>query len=79
MFNCTHVFLFNFCRQETPLDCDMQKKGPDGLPVGCRVYGDCDIFMKEMMRHIFPSENLDVWEKGRSDRMKTYDSERVLV
>lgn len=66
-------------RQETPVDHEMQKKGPDGAPAGCRVFGDCDKFMKEVMKHIFPSGDMHTWEAKRPERMKEYDQQRDIA
>ena len=64
-------------RQETPLDNYFKKKGPDGHPVaGCRVFGDCDVFMEELMRNILTDTDMKHWKDGRAERMKAYDKLR---
>lgn len=64
------------CRQETALDGILLSKGHNDETKGCRVFGDCDIFMKELMKCIYPSDELETWESQRAERMKVYDSKR---
>ncbi|XP_041359037.1 NAD-dependent protein deacetylase Sirt6-like [Gigantopelta aegis] len=67
-------------RQTTDIDdlC-MRACGPHGEVVGSRVFGDCDIFMQEIMKHILVPEDLKSWEDGREKRMENYNSCRVPV
>lgn len=59
------------------MDEQFQKKDSNGASArGCRVFGDCDFFMKEIMRHIYSAEDLKAWEAARPDRMKEYDKLR---
>lgn len=64
-------------RQETHMDDVCTKKGKDGTQIGSRVFGDCDVFFQEVMKHIMDPENLKKWEGGRESRMKTYDKKRA--
>ncbi|XP_060608576.1 NAD-dependent protein deacetylase Sirt6-like isoform X2 [Ruditapes philippinarum] len=66
-------------RQETALDSPHQKKGANGADNRCRVFGDCDVFMREVMRHLYTEEDLKTWEAARQERMKKYDTERDPV
>ncbi|KAL4237188.1 hypothetical protein ACF0H5_005568 [Mactra antiquata] len=66
-------------RQETELDTEMPQtlrhkaSTSDKL---CRVYGDCDFLMKEIMQNIYLEHDLKVWDDQRSNRMKVYDAKR---
>ena len=51
-------------------------KDKAGVPAGCRVFGDCDKFMKEVMRGILGDEGLQEWEDGRESRLARYDEMR---
>ena len=42
-----------------------------------RVFGDCDVFMREVMKELIPSE-LESWEEKRSERILFYSSKRRL-
>lgn len=66
-------------RQETPLDGQFSRKDPSNEPYGARIFGDCDAFMKEVMKQIFSAEDLETWEKGRKERMKIYDELRDTI
>ena len=68
-----------YFRQETPLDGQFSRKGPSGEPYGARIFGDCDAYMKEVMKQIFSAEDLETWEKGRKERMKGYDELRDTI
>lgn len=39
----------------------------DGISeaVGCRVYGDCDIFIREIFKNVIGDERLKSWEGDR--------------
>ena len=62
-------------RQKTGFDelCYQKKKGEQ---LGVRVFGDCDLVMREVMRCLVPKEEREAWEKQRGERIKTYDSHR---
>ena len=61
-------------RQETQFDSVCyQREG--GERVGVRVFGDCDVFMREVMKQLIPSE-LEAWEQKRSERVLFYSSKR---
>ena len=63
-------------RQETQFDCVCyQREGDERL--GVRVFGDCDVFMREVMKELIPSE-LESWEEKRSERILFYSSKRRL-
>ncbi|XP_046327933.2 NAD-dependent protein deacetylase Sirt6-like [Haliotis rufescens] len=60
--------------------CNRQKTHMDRkLGGGVRVFGDCDVFMKEVMRGVLEVEELTTWEEARQKRMKHYDSQRTPV
>ncbi|XP_046544663.1 NAD-dependent protein deacetylase Sirt6-like [Haliotis rubra] len=60
--------------------CNRQKTHMDKkLGHGVRVFGDCDVFMKEVMTGVLDDEELTTWEEGRQQRMKHYDSQRTPV
>ena len=40
------------------------------------MFGDCDVFMREVMKHVYPAEELSVWEGGRQERIKKYNELR---
>ncbi|OWF48853.1 NAD-dependent protein deacetylase SRT1 [Mizuhopecten yessoensis] len=63
-------------RQETYMDSTCTKKAKDGQQLGSRVFGDCDVFFREIMKHILDPEELKEWEDGRANRMKNYDKHR---
>ncbi|XP_059141160.1 NAD-dependent protein deacylase sirtuin-6-like [Physella acuta] len=65
-------------RQVTPYDDECYKVGRDMKQLGSRVFGDCDFLMREVMKHIMPSAELQQWEKDRAERLKIYDSKRGL-
>ena len=44
--------------------------------MGSRVFGDCDLLMREVMKCILSQKDLRAWEEGRTDRMKVYDNKR---
>lgn len=55
-----------YCRQKTDYDDDCLFKF-DGISeaVGCRVYGDCDIFIREIFKNVIGDERLKSWEGDR--------------
>ncbi|KAL3877299.1 hypothetical protein ACJMK2_035029 [Sinanodonta woodiana] len=65
-------------RQVTPYDfvCCQKEEGATD-PNGCRVFGDCDDLMREVMLNILGPEGVLEWEELRPERMKLYDQMRV--
>ncbi|XP_069114452.1 NAD-dependent protein deacylase sirtuin-6-like [Argopecten irradians] len=64
-------------RQTTPYDDICERKDPSTkVQLGCRVFGDCDDLMREIMRQMMDSAELEEWERDRQKRMKVYDSKR---
>ncbi|KAK3091280.1 hypothetical protein FSP39_018569 [Pinctada imbricata] len=64
-------------RQVTPFDeycLSMDKNGRETL--GSRVYGDCDILMREVMKRMMTNVQLIEWEKARDVRMGQYNAKR---
>ena len=59
-------------RQKTGLD-DICYSTDNGEQLGVRVFGDCDPLMQKVMKELLPLDNLSVWEKDRTKRMKHYD------
>ncbi|XP_052776880.1 uncharacterized protein LOC128214445 [Mya arenaria] len=59
-------------RQETPLDKQFTGKRRRG----CRVFGDCDMFMREVMHNIYEPEDIAIWESDRKRRMDLYNKLR---
>lgn len=56
--------------------CD--KKGKDGSPIGARIFGDCDTFFRELMKHFYKPEEVKEWENDREKRIKViYDPQRT--
>ena len=62
-------------RQETQFDSVCYQRGEEER-LGVRVFGDCDVFMKEVMKQLIPSE-LEAWEEKRSERVLFYSSKRL--
>ena len=54
------------------LEQDPQTKEPHGS----RVFGDCDLLMRQVMRCLMPADELTKWETDRMKRMKIYDKQR---
>lgn len=68
-------------RQSTPFDdlcydISEDSLSTDNRQLGCRVYGDCDLFMKEVLKHILKYDELKTWEELRGERLIQYDSLR---
>ena len=64
-------------RQKTALDDVCLEKDPEtNEPYGSRVFGDCDLLMREVMKCIMPADELMKWESDRASRMKKYDKQR---
>ncbi|RUS90698.1 hypothetical protein EGW08_001502 [Elysia chlorotica] len=66
-------------RQTTPYDAVCKLIGPDDEPMGYRLFGDCDILMRNVMRFVLSPEELCVWEDGRQARMAEYAMKRTAV
>ncbi len=73
--------LFSFClhafRQPTPFDrlC-YQVVAADQGPIGARVFYDCDILMKEIMKHLLLEDELEEWEGAAEERLEQYAKQR---
>ncbi|KAJ8307673.1 hypothetical protein KUTeg_014777 [Tegillarca granosa] len=63
-------------RQKTEKDNVCLEKDKKGITLGSRIFGDCDTFMREIMKNIMPSKDLEKWEASRNDKMKIYDTKR---
>lgn len=67
-------------RQATEFDELCHKRDAvSGEVRGSRVFGDCDLLMKEMMNCLLSEAELRAWENGRVERMKLYNSKRALA
>ena len=63
-------------RQKTGFDyLSLRKHGKEQL--GVRVFGDCDDVMREVMGQMLSEEERLEWERGRSERLKVYSSQRT--
>ena len=51
-----------------------EKRGEDSL--GVRVFGNCDVFMREVLKQLLPPVELEEWEQKRTTRLLSYDSKR---
>ncbi|XP_061192715.1 NAD-dependent protein deacetylase Sirt6-like isoform X2 [Saccostrea echinata] len=61
-------------RQKTDYDDDcLRKCRGEQQPRGGRVYGDCDEFMREVLKNIIGERSLKVWEEDRPKRLINYD------
>ncbi|XP_060070664.1 NAD-dependent protein deacylase sirtuin-6-like [Ylistrum balloti] len=64
-------------RQTTPYDDVCERKDPSTkVQLGCRVFGDCDDLMRAVMRQVVDASELEEWELGREERIKSYNSKR---
>ncbi|XP_033756793.1 LOW QUALITY PROTEIN: NAD-dependent protein deacetylase Sirt6-like [Pecten maximus] len=64
-------------RQTTPYDDICERRDPSTkAQLGCRVFGDCDDLMRAVMRQVMDPAELEEWEKGRQERIKSYNSQR---
>ncbi|GFN75450.1 NAD-dependent deacetylase sirtuin-6 [Plakobranchus ocellatus] len=52
------------------------KKGPDDQLLGSRVFGDCDILMKQVMSQLLTPEELQSWQGERQSRLVEYKLKR---
>ena len=65
--------------------CNRQKTGLDNIcysthndeQLGVRVFGDCDLLMQKVMKELLPLQDLNAWEKDRTERLKQYDICRI--
>ncbi|XP_062612968.1 NAD-dependent protein deacetylase Sirt6-like, partial [Saccostrea cucullata] len=65
-------------RQATDYDKTCSELDDKEVPLGSRVFGDCDKLMRKVMRYVLPKEELAKWEQDRDVRMLTYDTKRKL-
>ncbi|XP_064605969.1 NAD-dependent protein deacylase sirtuin-6-like [Liolophura sinensis] len=65
-------------RQKTHMDKECLKTGPDGKALGSRVFGDCDVLMRIVMKELMSVAELSMWEQGRDDRLAEYAKNRSL-
>lgn len=67
-------------RQKTDYDDDCLPKF-DGIPeaAGCRVYGDCDTFIREILKNVIGDERLKSWEGDRPQRIVSYEKNRCQM
>ena len=63
-------------RQKTALDYICDDTDKDGRPLGSRIFGDCDPFMRELMKNMMLLKECKEWEAGRDSRMTQYDQQR---
>ena len=63
-------------RQKTGLDEFCLKKH-GGEQLGERVYGDCDVFLKEVMARLLTQEETVAWKQQLALKRVTYDSQRT--
>ena len=63
-------------RQKTGLD-DICYSTHNGKQLGVRVFGDCDQLMQKVMKELLPLQDLNVWERDRTKRLKQYDACRI--
>lgn len=64
-------------RQQTDYDDDCLRQ-PRGAPeaAGSRVYGDCDSFIRELLKNVMGEETLKSWEGDRQQRLVSYNKNR---
>lgn len=70
----SHIFVYVFCflyffsiyRQKTEKEKLAQ----------VRVFGDCDVFMREVLAQVIDGESKSQWEKRRGERMREYNIKR---
>ena len=70
------ILCFFINRQGTPYDEYCTLRDETGAALGSRVFGDCDILMREVMLALFGEEFVQDWEDGREKRMKDYNKRR---
>lgn len=76
-FFINDVLLMCYCRQKTDYDDDCLRQ-PRGAPeaAGSRVYGDCDSFIRELLKNVMSEETLKSWEGDRQQRLVSYNKNR---
>ena len=63
------------CRQPTSFDL-LCYESEDKCRPGARVYGDCDHFMREIMRCLLSDEDLECWEDSLEGKQAEYSRQR---
>jgi hypothetical protein len=65
-------------RQETDMDriCLKKSSREDETPLGSRVFGDCDLLMRKIMKNLLSATELKEWEEGHENRLQDYDRKR---
>lgn len=58
--------------------CNRQKTEKDDK-AQVRIFGDCDSFMRCVLRHLLPTKELEEWEAGRQERLQKYQKQRTAV
>ena len=83
IYNITILFYFEssyfLYRQKTDYDddcCGQRQRNTAKEASGSRVYGDCDIFVRELLKNIIGQEELKSWEADRQTRLVNYDKRR---
>ncbi|OWF49786.1 NAD-dependent protein deacetylase SRT1-like [Mizuhopecten yessoensis] len=64
-------------RQVTDFDVKCFELDSSGNQLGSRVFSDCDALIREVMKCLMGPDDHELWEDGRADRMKNYDSQRI--
>ncbi len=65
-------------RQKTYMDGQCGTMDDTGKgPLGSRVWGDCDLLMRNVMKCILSQDALQQWEGDHSKRQRLYDSKRT--
>lgn len=54
----------------------MIEEGKSGESLGCRVFGDCDELIMEVMSCLVPSEELVKWQSEHQSRLDDYNKQR---
>ncbi|ELU05314.1 hypothetical protein CAPTEDRAFT_181192 [Capitella teleta] len=64
-------------RQKTQFDdiCD-EKDKTNGEKHGARVFGDCDVLMREVMKCILSQDAFEEWNEQRKERLRIYNENR---
>ena len=62
------------------MDKECLQKNPEKKDeaLGSRVFGDCDKLMREVMKYLLSGQDLKNWEDEREQRMKIYNSKRII-
>jgi mono-ADP-ribosyltransferase sirtuin 6 len=59
-------------RQHTGFDDECARKGEDGEVLGVRLFGDCDVVMKEVMELLLTPQEIEEWEGLREGKKEDY-------